>query len=61
MSQQALLTVVWVWQVERRRKLGLPPEEPAAAKPSAPPVEEKKVFPVPYSMKFFFLLRCFLF
>jgi len=32
-------------QAERRRKLGLPPEDPAAAKPSAPPpVEEKKVF-----------------
>lgn len=32
------------FQAERRRKLGLPPEEPGAAKPSAPPVEEKKVF-----------------
>jgi len=31
-------------KAERRRKLGLPPEDPAAAKPSAPPpVEEKKV------------------
>ncbi|KAL6634427.1 hypothetical protein ACP70R_027098 [Stipagrostis hirtigluma subsp. patula] len=30
-------------KAERRRKLGLPPEDPAAAKPSAPPpVEEKK-------------------
>ncbi|XP_042065950.1 UBX domain-containing protein 1-like [Salvia splendens] len=29
-------------KAERRRKLGLPPEEPAAAKPSPPPVEEKK-------------------
>ncbi|KAL7174804.1 hypothetical protein ACSBR1_043864 [Camellia fascicularis] len=27
---------------ERRRKLGLPPEDPVAAKPSAPAVEEKK-------------------
>ncbi|KAL0366730.1 UNVERIFIED_CONTAM: UBX domain-containing protein 6 [Sesamum radiatum] len=31
-------------KAERRRKLGLPPEEPAAAKSSAPPVEEKKSF-----------------
>ncbi|KAL0281898.1 UNVERIFIED_CONTAM: UBX domain-containing protein 1 [Sesamum angustifolium] len=31
-------------KAERRRKLGLPPEDPAAAKPSAPPVEEKKSF-----------------
>lgn len=31
-------------QAERRRKLGLPAEDLAAAKPSAPPpVEEKKV------------------
>ena len=30
-------------QAERRRKLGLPPEDPVAAKPSAPAVEEKKV------------------
>ncbi|CAA2937319.1 UBX domain-containing 1 [Olea europaea subsp. europaea] len=32
-------------KAERRRKLGLPPEDPAAVKPSAPPppVEEKKV------------------
>ncbi|KAK6122804.1 hypothetical protein DH2020_043447 [Rehmannia glutinosa] len=29
---------------ERRRKLGLPPDEPSAVKPSAPPVEEKKSF-----------------
>ncbi|GAB2267236.1 hypothetical protein Dimus_002221 [Dionaea muscipula] len=30
-------------KAERRRKLGLPPEDPAAAKPSSPaPVEEKK-------------------
>jgi hypothetical protein len=30
-------------KAERRRKLGLPPEDPAASKPSAPPpVEEKK-------------------
>ncbi|GMH20288.1 hypothetical protein Nepgr_022129 [Nepenthes gracilis] len=29
-------------KAERRRKLGLPPEDPAAAKPSAPVVEEKK-------------------
>lgn len=29
-------------KVERRRKLGLPPEDPAAAKPSTPVVEEKK-------------------
>jgi hypothetical protein len=29
-------------RVERRRKLGLPPEEPSAAKPPAPVVEEKK-------------------
>ncbi|KAF0912827.1 hypothetical protein E2562_019417 [Oryza meyeriana var. granulata] len=28
---------------ERGRKLGLPPEDPAAAKPSAPPPAEKKV------------------
>jgi hypothetical protein len=30
-------------QAERRRKLGLPPEDPATVKPSAPVVEEKKV------------------
>jgi hypothetical protein len=30
-------------QAERRRKLGLPPEDPSAVKPSAPIVEEKKV------------------
>lgn len=30
-------------QAERRRKLGLPPEDPSAVKPSAPVVEEKKV------------------
>lgn len=29
-------------KAERRRKLGLPPEDPAAAKPSEPVVEEKK-------------------
>ncbi|XP_075512102.1 uncharacterized protein LOC142547615 [Primulina tabacum] len=29
-------------KAERRRKLGLPPEDPAAIKPSAPPTEEKK-------------------
>ncbi|XP_065619571.1 uncharacterized protein LOC112039097 [Quercus suber] len=29
-------------QAERRRKLGLPPEDPSAVKPSAPVVEEKK-------------------
>ncbi|KAK9289018.1 hypothetical protein L1049_017489 [Liquidambar formosana] len=29
-------------KAERRRKLGLPPEDPSAAKPSAPVVEEKK-------------------
>ncbi|WCJ33181.1 ubiquitin-associated (UBA)/TS-N domain-containing protein [Euphorbia peplus] len=29
-------------KAERRRKLGLPPEDPATAKPSAPVVEEKK-------------------
>ena len=29
-------------KAERRRKLGLPPEDPATAKPSAPAVEEKK-------------------
>ncbi|XP_028090281.1 UBX domain-containing protein 1-like isoform X4 [Camellia sinensis] len=29
-------------KAERRRKLGLPPEDPVAAKPSAPAVEEKK-------------------
>lgn len=29
-------------KAERRRKLGLPPEDPAVAKPSAPVVEEKK-------------------
>lgn len=38
------LKMVFLWQAERRRKLGLPPEDPAASKPSAPPpVEEKKV------------------
>ena len=31
-----------LWQAERRRKLGLPPEEPSVAKPSTV-VEEKKV------------------
>lgn len=31
-------------QAERRRKLGLPPEDPAAVKPSTPSVPEKKVF-----------------
>ncbi|WOL11392.1 caldesmon [Canna indica] len=31
-------------KAERRRKLGLPPEEPGTAKPSAAPVEEKKSF-----------------
>jgi len=30
------------FQAERRRKLGLPPEEPAAPKPASP-VAEKKV------------------
>ncbi|KAK4768537.1 hypothetical protein SAY87_003678 [Trapa incisa] len=29
-------------KAERRRRLGLPPEDPAAAKPSAPVVQEKK-------------------
>lgn len=29
-------------KAERRRRLGLPPEDPAVAKPSAPVVEEKK-------------------
>ncbi|THG19383.1 hypothetical protein TEA_000909 [Camellia sinensis var. sinensis] len=29
-------------KAERRRKLGLPPEDPVVAKPSAPAVEEKK-------------------
>ncbi|KAK1592063.1 hypothetical protein Q3G72_018694 [Acer saccharum] len=29
-------------KAERRRKLGLPPEDPATVKPSAPAVEEKK-------------------
>ncbi|KAM7465838.1 hypothetical protein LguiB_013400 [Lonicera macranthoides] len=29
-------------KAERRRKLGLPPEDPAAVKPAAPVVEEKK-------------------
>ncbi|PON92541.1 Zinc finger, C2H2 domain containing protein [Trema orientale] len=29
-------------QAERRRRLGLPPEDPSAAKPAAPVVEEKK-------------------
>ncbi|XVF37985.1 hypothetical protein REPUB_Repub20aG0058600 [Reevesia pubescens] len=29
-------------KADRRRRLGLPPEEPAAVKPSAPVVEEKK-------------------
>ena len=33
----------YVSQAERRRKLGLPPGDPDAAKPSAPIVEEKKV------------------
>lgn len=34
-------------KAERRRKLGLPPEDPAAAKPSEPAVEEKKsVLPI---------------
>ncbi|XP_021748991.1 UBX domain-containing protein 1-like [Chenopodium quinoa] len=34
-------------KAERRRKLGLPPEDPAAAKPSEPVVEEKKsILPV---------------
>ncbi|EYU32685.1 hypothetical protein ABFS82_14G036100 [Erythranthe guttata] len=31
-------------KAERRRKLGLAPEDPAVVKPSAPPVEEKKSF-----------------
>lgn len=31
-------------QAERRRKLGLPAEDPAPPKPSTPVVEEKKVF-----------------
>jgi hypothetical protein len=30
-------------QAERRRKLGLLPEDPSIVKPSAPVVEEKKV------------------
>ena len=39
------LKMFFLSQAERRRKLGLPPEDPAASKPSAPPpVEEKKVF-----------------
>lgn len=32
-----------VVQAERRRKLGLPAEDPTAPKPPAPVVEEKKV------------------
>ncbi|OMO71021.1 hypothetical protein CCACVL1_18500 [Corchorus capsularis] len=31
-------------KAERRRRLGLPPEDPAVTKPSAPVVEEKKSF-----------------
>ncbi|RVW67641.1 hypothetical protein CK203_063061 [Vitis vinifera] len=31
-------------RAERRRKLGLPPEDPAAVKPSASVVQEKKTF-----------------
>lgn len=30
-------------QAERRRKLGLPPEDPVTVKPTQPVVEEKKV------------------
>lgn len=30
-------------QAERRRKLGLPPEDPVTVKPAQPVVEEKKV------------------
>lgn len=46
-------------QAERRRKLGLPPEDPAAAKPSAPaPVEEKKVFP--FESEFSFIMMAIL-
>ncbi|GLU01543.1 hypothetical protein SLE2022_188490 [Rubroshorea leprosula] len=30
-------------KAERRRRLGLPPEDPAAVKPSSPVVEEKKI------------------
>ncbi|KAJ6810006.1 chromatin assembly factor 1 subunit A-B-like [Iris pallida] len=31
-------------KAERRRKLGLPPEEPGSSKPVVPPVQEKKTF-----------------
>ncbi|KAK7828870.1 ubx domain-containing protein 1 [Quercus suber] len=35
--------ILWLnGNAERRRKLGLPPEDPSAVKPSAPVVEEKK-------------------
>lgn len=34
---------VFVLQAERRRKLGLPPEEPKPADAAPPPQEEKKV------------------
>lgn len=40
------------WQAERRRKLGLAPEEPSTAKPSAV-VEEKKVLTCPEMVVFF--------
>ncbi|KAL0368593.1 UNVERIFIED_CONTAM: UBX domain-containing protein 6 [Sesamum calycinum] len=40
----SFLDIYSACRAERRRKLGLPPEDPAAAKPSAPPVEEKKSF-----------------
>ncbi|PIN13502.1 hypothetical protein CDL12_13875 [Handroanthus impetiginosus] len=37
------LRLEFAFIAERCRKLGLPPKDPVAAKPSAPPVEEKKV------------------
>ena len=50
MSDNCWLIICFPWnnlqmssQAERRRKLGLPPEDPAAVKPSATVVEEKKV------------------
>jgi len=52
------LKMFFLSQAERRRKLGLPPEDPAASKPSAPPpVEEKKVFFFP-NLNFLYHHNC---
>ena len=47
-----------IFQAERRRKLGLPPENPEAQKPATPPVEEKKVSFDPLNKLIFCSILC---